>query len=494
MLNFATPEECGISSRVIEKYIRKLDENGYAMHSILMSRYGKIFVEGYWHPYNEDSHQRMNSVTKSFVGIAIGFLLEEGKLKITDKITQYFDKDYFENSDELIKELTIENLLTMRTTAMPEGHWVRDRENDRIKLYFDAKAHRAADTLFRYDSSGSYLLGVIVEKLSGKTLVEYLKDKCLKELNFSEKTDCIKCPDGSSWGDSGLLCRVRDLHTFAKFVQNKGVWNEKKLMNEEFIEKATSRISDTNLSGFDAHNTFGYGYQIWKTYEDGFAFFGMGDQLVICIPEKDFIFVCTADNQGNAGSRPVIMNSLYHDIIKELSPSPLSSDPEGLKALREYTASLNLVSIKGSEKSPVSDEINEKIYVLDENPMKIEYIKLSLNEDEKNGRLFYKNKQGEKELKFGICKNEFSLFPEKGYPDMQMNVECPDNQYPCAASGAWLDERKFAIRVQMTGKHLGGLYIMLGFTKDTSKLSVMMVKNTNCFLAEYNGQAIGNKL
>lgn len=491
MLNFATPEECGISSRVIEKYIRKLDENGYAMHSVLMSRYGKIFAEGYWHPFDEESHQRMNSVTKSFVGIAVGFLLEEGKIKLTDKITDYFDEKYFENSDELIKELTIENLLTMRTTALPEGHWVRDRENDRIKLYFDAKAHRPADSLFRYDSSGSYLLGVIAEKLTGKNLIEYLNEKCLREIGFSPKTDCIKCPDGSSWGDSGLLCRVRDLHNFARFVQNGGMWNGKRLINEEFLKKATSRISDTNLSGFDAHNTFGYGYQIWKTYEDGFAFFGMGDQLVICIPEKDFIFICTADNQGNSGSRPVIMNALYHDIIKELSPSPLTPDPEAAESLKAYTSSLKLVSLKGNETSHIVNDINGKVYALSDNQMHIEYVKLCLNKD--SGSLFYKNKQGEKELKFGICKNEFSPFPEKGYPDMQMNVFCPDNQYPCAVSGAWLDERKFGIRVQMTGKHLGGLYIMLGFTEDTERLALMMVKNTNCFLDEYSGKAIGIK-
>ncbi len=494
MFEYASPESCGISSAAVEKYIRRLDENGYAMHSILMARGNKIFAEGYWKPFARDSHQRMNSVTKSFVGIAIGFLIEEGKLSLSDKAIDFFEEIPNSRVHEDVKSLTIEDLLTMRTVSgEPKGHWVRDKKDDRIGAFFMDAPVKKRDTSFRYDSNGSYILCVIVERLTGITFTEYLKKKLLNDIGFSEKTDCIKCPDGYSWGDSGLLCRTQDLLKFAKFVMNKGVYDGKRYMNKDFLSRATSKISNTNIKGFEAHNTFGYGYQIWKTYDNGFAFFGMGDQLVICIPDKDFIFICTADNQGNATARPVIMNVLYYDIIKELSQSSLPENPQAHKGLQAYLGSLELVSIKGEKASPALKHINNKKYILDKNPMEIEYISVSIDEETGKGSFYYKNKQGKKELKFAMCQNEYTLFPEEGYPDMQMNVDCPKNQYPCAVSAAWAEDRSLALKVHMTGKHLGGLYINLGFSEDFKTVSLKMVKNTNCFLNEYAGYAVGKE-
>ena len=123
--------------------------------------------------------------------------------------------------------------------------------------------------------------------------------------------------------------------------------------------------------------------------------------------------------------------------------------------------------------------------------MKIEYLRFTF--DGSGGRMYYKNAQGEKRLDFGICENTVTEFPEEGYPDMQMNVPCPGNKFPCAVSAAWLEPNKLGIRVQMIGKHLGGLYITVGFTPDLSECGVYMIKNTNCFLNEYNGWAFGKR-
>ena len=58
----ATPEECGISSRKIEKMLRKFEDYEYLMHGMLVARGDKIFFEKYWKPFDEETHHRMNSV------------------------------------------------------------------------------------------------------------------------------------------------------------------------------------------------------------------------------------------------------------------------------------------------------------------------------------------------------------------------------------------------------------------------------------------------
>lgn len=493
MFKYNTPESCGISSEVLEKFVRHINENGYAMHSILMSRGEHIFMDGYWAPFDSESMYRMNSVTKSFVGIAVGLLIEEGRLSEDDKISKFFP-EHAEKTAPLARELTVGDLLRMRTTTQVSGHWVYDRLMDRVPQFFETKALRPHDTMFKYDSPGSFVLGVIVEKLTGKPFIEYMKDRLLRRLGFSEDTCCIKGPDGYSWGDSGLLIKMRDLHAFAKFIMDGGVYNGERLMNEDFLRRATSKLSDTTVNGFKAHNTFGYGMQIWKTYEDGFAFFGMGDQLVICVPKKQFIFICTADNQENPGARPVIMDLLYHEVIKALADEPLTENAEAHKSLKTYLSGMKLVSLQGDATATAAKAVDGVTYTLSDNSMKIAYIKINIDEENRRGTLEYKNVQGEKCLHFGLCENVITEFPEEGYPDMQMNVPAPGNKYPCAVSAAWLEERKLGIRVQMIGRHLGGLFIAIGFSDDYREVGVHMVKNTRCFLDTYNGYAAGLRM
>ena len=489
---YTTPEACGISSSALEKMIRKFDRYGFAMHSMMMSRGGKVFLDVHWAPFHNETHHRMNSVTKSFVGIAIGLLEEDGKLKLTDRVMDYFSDYDREDLDDYTKRLTVYDLLTMRTSMVNAGvHWVRDRINDRMEYYFSKTAQRPPQTIFHYDSTAAFFLCVIVEKLTGKSLTEFLMDRLLRELGFSEKTDCILGPDGYSWGDSGLLCRQRDLHAFARFLMDGGVWKGKRLMNAEFIRRATSKLSDSNESGSGFYGAHGYGYQIWQCFDGSFAFFGMGDQLVICHPKTDTIFVCTADNQGSTASRPVIVDTLFSDILSELSDTPLPENREAQQSLADYTKNLKLVSLQGAAKTSMTSVVNGVTYDMNPNPMKWKWFRLDFAGEQ--GSLTYENARGVKTLPFAINANCLTEFPEEGYPDMQMNVPCPDNRFPCASSAAWLEEGQLALRVQMTGKHLGGLFMKLGFTQNGEEVGVRMVKNTNCFLDGYDGYAGGRK-
>ena len=187
------------------------------------------------------------------------------------------------------------------------------------------------------------------------------------------------------------------------------------------------------------------------------------------------------------------MELLYHDIIKELGEEALPENEEANLKLKSYLEELKLVSIKGIDRTAATEKVDGIKYILNKNPMEIEYIKLNFDEAARKGVLEYKNKQGIKFLHFGINENVITEFPQVGYPDMQMGVLCKGNKYPCAVSAAWLEEREIGIKVQMIGKHLGGLFITIGFTKDYNAAGVYMDKNTNCFLAEYSGYAGGRK-
>lgn len=482
-----SPESAGISSKYVLDFVKTLDNYSFCTHSIIMARGNKIFAEIYYKPFHKDFKHRMYSVSKSFVAVALGMAADDGLLSLDDKMIKYFPEHSQKINSSLIKDATIKDLLTMQTAIENGIAWFALNTDDRTEVYFRKDGEKIPGTIFSYDSPGSYMLCAIVERVTGKPFLEYMKEKALSEIGFSDDTYCIKTPGGHSFGDSGVMCSSRDLLTFARFVMNKGEWDGKQYMSREFLEDATKKqVSNANTTEV-TYGTYGYGYQIWKAPRDGFAFVGMGDQFAICDPQTDFIFIITSDNQGSSPStRAILYHELYKTIVANLGEA-ITENKEAHSALLKYSENAELFSLRQEEPNPFEAQISGKTYKLDSNPMKIEHIKLCF--DGKKGTLCYKNAQGEKELKFGLGYNEFGKFPQEGYSDMVAGKSAPGNYYDCACSADWIEDKKLRIKVQIIDTYFGNACFVFSF-KDNG-VSLLMSKTAEYFLGEYEGIAYG---
>ena len=475
-----TPAKAGVRKQDLEALLDVFKRHCINTHSILMSRGGKLFFEQYWDPFTSDRPHRMYSVTKSFVSIAVGCLYDEGKINLDDPIIQYFPDKLPENVPEELQEQTIRHMLTM-CTCFAGINWFKPEVNDRLAYYFAAKPVRPAGTIFDYDSTGSYVLGCLVERVCGMRLLDYLKLKVLNHIGGFENAEMLETPDGTPWGDSALLATPRALMNFARFVMQRGVWEGKRLMSEDYLQQATTKQTDNNLLGGYNYCRFGYGYQIWMTEQGGFAFNGMGGQFAICVPEKDFIFVCTCDNQLNDPfCSPVIFNSVFRCIVDNLCNEEL---PEETPIALGET---KLPVCHGEKNSPFFKQISGCWYACKENPMGISRFSLDFVSEEEGVFTFY-NKQGEKKLPFGMKKNIFTLFPQFGYSDQRGNVhEVTDFRYQCAVSAGWVEEKKLQIKVQIIDRYFANLIITIGF-RDLDTVGICMNKCAEDFLNEYQG-------
>jgi CubicO group peptidase (beta-lactamase class C family) len=83
---FAKPEEEGLNSARILKFIERLKERKTNLHSFMMVRNGKILTEAYYKPFDKDFMHRLYSSSKTYVAIAVGMLIDEGKLRLEDRI------------------------------------------------------------------------------------------------------------------------------------------------------------------------------------------------------------------------------------------------------------------------------------------------------------------------------------------------------------------------------------------------------------------------
>ena len=488
MFERITPEQAGISSEAILNYIKVLEENNLNTHSLILARGNNIISEAHYAPFDRKFKHRMYSVSKSFVGIAVGLLVDEGKISLDDKFISYFPEYVTdENCDSELAEMTIRDTLTMSTCQTALGYWFYSGTDDRLELYFNKKHKYLPQTIWEYDSPVSYMLGSIVERITGKPFLDFMKERFLSDIGFSQDAYCIKCPGGHSFADSGVMCTTYDLLLFARFVMNNGAWNGKQYMSAEYVKDATSYLVANNHYGIVSSSTVGYGYQIWQSFDGGFSFLGMGDQVAVCDRKRDFIMVINSDNQGNTHSRYLIFHELYNSIIRKLSDKPLPENKTAYDKLCEYEKTRVLNFAKPVFDSSFGKEISGKTYILGENPMGIE--KFRIDFEDCGGTLCYTNAQGNKTLRFGCNKNEFQKFPQEGYSDMTAGKPCPGNTYHCAVSANWLEAKKFHIKVQAIDKYFGILDMVFSF-KDT-RVTVKMEKTAEAFFDEYQGIAIG---
>jgi len=491
MFEKITPEKAGISSAVVTEFIKKLEKRGATSHGFLFMKGDKIFAEAYWKPFHQDFCHRQYSQTKSFVAVAIGLLEEEGKISLDDKIVEHFPEKFDGNAQYYQKNQTIREMLMMTTAGSPSS-WFVSGDPDRTHQYFNEERElHPSGTIWAYDSPGSQVLCSLVEKLAGKPLLDYLKEKLFDEMGVFQTATVLKAPNGDSWGDSAMICALRDMAAFGRFLMNYGVWKGKRLMNEKYLREATSKLVDNSESSHYSAYHQGYGYQIWRVCGNGFAFVGMGDQFTVCYPEKDFLFACNSDNQGSKVVREMIFANLEDMFVEKIQDEPLPENKAAQEELNELISGLKLRSAQGLENSHFREELNGVEYVCGENPMGITKFSFVFTDD-KSGEFRYTNAQGDKVIPFGVNHNVFGKFPQLGYSNEYGAVPTTDGfMYDDAVSLAWLDENTLLLFVQIIDKYLGNMNARFSFKGD--EVYAVFQKTAEYFLTEYQGKLLGRK-
>ncbi len=288
----ATPESQGISSQKIEKLLWNLNYGTHThMHQLMIVKNGKVITECGFAPYNKDFWHASYSLCKSITGIAIGMLMDEGKLQLEDKVLDILKKTRNFMSFIRQKDLTVEHLLTMssgvsfnETGAVSGNEWVKN--------FLESSVHFAPGTSFEYNSMNSYMLSAIVTEITGETMMEYLRPRLWEPLGIT-RVFWETCPKGITKGGWGLFIRPEDAAKIGLLYLQNGKWGNKQLISEDWVCESTSfKIQVPEEMGFG-----GYGYQIWMGERPGsYVFNGMLGQNVLIYPDIQMVIVTNAGN------------------------------------------------------------------------------------------------------------------------------------------------------------------------------------------------------
>jgi CubicO group peptidase (beta-lactamase class C family) len=176
-------------AKKIDELISKYNQYGLFNGSALVSENGKVILhKGYgsanmeWNiPNKPDTKFRLGSVTKQFTALLILKLVEQGKIKLDVPITAYLSDYPKENGDKI----TIHNLLTHTSgipnyTSLPNFGKDYSRNSytpeEFVKIFSSLPLDFAPGAKFSYSNSGYFLLGYIIEKISGKSYEQFLQE------------------------------------------------------------------------------------------------------------------------------------------------------------------------------------------------------------------------------------------------------------------------------------------------------------------------------
>lgn len=463
----AGPESVGLSGKSISEYIRKITDADIPLHSLLVVKDGFLVCEVYQKPYGRDVLHRMFSVTKSMVSLAIGLLAEDGKLGLDDHIVDYFPEKLPENIHPYIKAITIRNMLTMRT-AHNKTTYKLEGCTDWVGSFFTAQPTHYPGTFFAYDTSSTHVLAALVEKLSGKELLGYLREKFLDDIGFSEAAYCLKDPMGVSMGGSGLMATPMDIMKVMYLVMQGGVYEGKRYLPGEYLKLALTKWSDNYAVGQTFEEMQGYGYQFWRTTHNGYACFGMGGQLGICLPDKNMVIVTTADTQGRQGGVQLLYDNLWNTVLADTEKFPAEFPKKvPLEIPQIYlhgVADAALCSVTAE----LQREVNERAIEVDENEQGFRKFKLTFDEDE--GSLEYENRTGIHTLLFGIGCNKDTIFPHY--------------EHRALVSGAWKNENTFLIYAQIIDEYVGKVFMSFSFNE--GHVGIIFRKIEETYYKEFN--------
>lgn len=290
----SSPEDQSMDRQLLEKaYELVYSEDRYVMaRSLLVFRNGKLVAEAY--PNDpEDAHKIANiqSCTKSITSLLVGLAIEKGLLDNLE--IKFYDlfPDLFDDHQEK-RQISLKDALSMQAGLEFDNdkHTLQlyQGKNNSIQWILSKDLIHAPGTFMNYNDGAPHLVSKAIETLTMQPTASFAEKYLFEPLGIKDWM-WESSHDGVTYGAFSLFLKPRDLGKFGQLVIQNGTWDNRPIIDPEYLAEATSTQA---ISG---HNNRPYGYYFWIYPEwNAFAALGHGGQFVLMVPDKNLVVVYTA--------------------------------------------------------------------------------------------------------------------------------------------------------------------------------------------------------
>lgn len=324
----------------VDALFKDFDQPDTPGTSVLVIHHGKtVFAKGYGladlvakTPCTTNTNFRLASVSKQFTALAVLMLAERGKLKLDERL-----KDFFPAFPAYGNQITVHHLLTHTSGLLdyegliPAGTTIPVLDQDVLRLLIaQDKTNFRPGSQYHYSNSGFALLALMVEARSGQTFARFLQENIFKPLkmantlayeqglsvvpnrafghtlksNVWQRTD--QSLTSSVLGDGGIYSSVADLMKWDQALYHS------RLVSQRTLRAAFTPHTPTDKPG----RSYGYGWYLTE-YRGLKVIYHSGETVgfrtrLVRIPEKHFSVIILANR---ADAKLEELSSRIADIV-----------------------------------------------------------------------------------------------------------------------------------------------------------------------------------
>ena len=271
--------------------------------SFLVLKNGEIIFEEYFNDMSSDSLHLMNSITKSFIGMLVGILSDEGIFDTKDKITKYLP----ELNDTGFSETTIQSALDMSSAVKFEEDYddplcefwreaavvgwrpdLVDENSPKTLLDFALSLKEKEQEEmegYHYRSVLTNVIAMVIEKATNKRVQDLLEKHLWQKLKTEQDAVIVVDKTGLPFVGAGMKACTRDLARFGQMILNDGLYEEEQIVPKQWID--STRIGDDGYRERFAKSDHGemlpgghYKNKMWVANSDEMMCIGIFGQTI----------------------------------------------------------------------------------------------------------------------------------------------------------------------------------------------------------------------
>lgn len=290
--------------------------------AFLVLRDDQLLYERYFNGYGRDSTQTSFSTAKSLVSALVGIAIGEGRIRsVDDTVVSYLP----ELAGRGMDSMTIKNLLTMSSGLEFSGEdGAGGPFGDDARIYYTPRLRELALTVeavaapgehWQYNDFNTLLVGLILERTTGRTVAGYLSEKLWQPLGA--EADGSWSLDSTTGGfekmASGINGRAIDFAKFGRLYLDRGNWNGRQLVPATWVDESTR--ADVTSDPADFYQYFWW-VDVADPYRGRFMAVGNLGQFIYVVPDKRLVIVRFGERFGAEQWVPLLRS------IADAAPPP----------------------------------------------------------------------------------------------------------------------------------------------------------------------------
>jgi CubicO group peptidase (beta-lactamase class C family) len=221
----SSPGSQGVDAAGILAFLDTLESApDIEMHSLMIIRHGQVVAEGWWSPYLPEQVHLLYSLSKSFTSTAAAFAVAEGLLDLDATVLSYFPE-----LDSEITDRRSRSILVRHVAAMASGHLEETIERaialdpvEPVRGFLLIPPEREPGSVFAYNQPCTYTLAAIIQRLTGQTLIEYLRPRLFHPLGI-DQAGWQRDAAGRDLGYTGLHATTDSIARLGLLYLQRGV-------------------------------------------------------------------------------------------------------------------------------------------------------------------------------------------------------------------------------------------------------------------------------